>query len=152
MSFVSYSDVIEGLHERFLTIDGFPAYNEDGVLINLLAYEPAVVQHTPMIYSLLVGFERVKSGQLTEMRYRILHRLLIQWQDNEEAELELMPLVQRVPASVDLDPTLGGRVTLGSGAFVGRGESGFTTISTTKYRCLDFISTVSTKAPFQSGI
>ena len=151
MSYVSYADVVDGLHERFLTIAGFPAYNEEGVLINLLRYEPAVIHHTPTIYTLLDGFERNASGQLTAMHYRILHRLVIQWQDNEQAELALMPFVHRVPAAVDSDQTLGGRITMGL-ARISSGQSGFVIISNTKYRCLDFFSTVPTKAPFQSGI
>lgn len=151
MSYVSYQDVVEGLHERFLTIPDFPAYNGAGDLINLLKYEPGVIHHTPTIYTLLDGFERNASGQLTAMHYRILHRLVIQWQDNEQAELELMPFVHSVPAAVDVDQTLGGRITMGL-ARITSAQSGFIIISQTKYRCLDFFSTVPTKAPFQSGI
>lgn len=151
--FVTYAEVVDGLHDRLLTIPDFPAYNDHGVLINLLKYEPSEIQHTPTIYTLLDGFERDNgSAQMTGMHYRILHRLLIQWQDNEQAELELMPFVHSVPAAIDQDRLLGGIVNLGSGATIKSAQSGFIIFSDIKFRCLDFIVSVSTKAPVRSGI
>lgn len=149
--FVSYAEVVEGLHERFVTIDDFPKYNSAGALVNILAYEPKVIHSTPTLYTLLDSFERVRSGQLTVMKYRILHRLVLQWQDNEPSEAALMPFVHSIPASVDRDPTLGGRITMGL-AGISDAATGFVVISSTKYRCIDFFASASTKAPFQSGI
>ena len=151
MSVVTYAEVVAGLHERFLTIPDFPKYNARGTLINLLAYEPKSIQHTPTIFTLLDGFRRERSGQLTAIHYRILHRLVLQWQDNEASEAELMPWVHALPAAVDQDPTLGGRITMGL-AGISDASSGFVLISNTKYRCLDFFASATTKAPFQSGI
>ena len=62
-----------------------------------------------------------------------------------------LPVPDEWSAAVDDDQTLGGRITMGL-ARISSGQSGFVIISNTKYRCLDFFSTVPTKAPFQSGI
>jgi hypothetical protein len=151
VSYVSYSDVIAGLHERFLTIPGLAQYNDDGELVTILDYEPTAIHVAPLIYTLLDRFERKRDGQITTMRYRILNRLVIQWQDQERAEQQLKPFVHTIPASVDTDPTLGGRITMGL-AHISDAESGFAIIAGTKYRVLDCYATATTKAPFQSGI
>lgn len=151
MAFVSYSQVVDGLHARFATVAGLPQLDGDGNIINILKYEPSVIQTTPTLYTLLDGFARSEGGQITTMRYRILHRLVLPWQDNEQAELALMPFVHSIPASVDLSPTLGGLITLGL-ARITEAQSGFVIISDTKWRCLDFFSDVPTKAPVRSGI
>ena len=152
-AFVSYSDVVAGLHERLLTIPGFPMYNDNGDVVNLLNYEPSEIQYTPTIYTLLDKFTRINSAaQITGMTYRILHRLCIAWQDNEESELTLMSFVHAVPFAIEGDRLLNGRIALGAGATVSEGSSGFTIFSDTKYRVLDFFSLVETKAPVRSGI
>lgn len=144
MSFATYSQIVQALHTRFATVADLSSKP-------LLQYEPRSVQTTPTLYSLLHTFQRERSGQITAMRYRIMHRLILQWQDNEQSELQLMPFVNSIPHSVDADPTLGGLLAMGV-ARIGDGESGFIIISNTKYRCLDFYSDVLSKAPFQSGI
>jgi hypothetical protein len=144
MAFPSYSQVVDALHVRFATVAALSGKP-------MLKYEPRSVQTTPMLYSLLFTFQRERSGQITAMRYRIMHRLLLQWQDNEQSELELMPFVNSIPHSVDQDPTLAGLLVKGV-ARISDAESGFIPISNSKYRCLDFYSDVLTKADFQSGI
>lgn len=145
MSFVTYAQVVDGLHERFATVAGIDSQA-------LLKYEPEVVEQTPLLYTLLDGFARDNAGQVTMMRYRILNRLVLQWQGNNElSEQELMSFVHSIPAAVDADPTLGARITMGL-AKVSEGQSGFVIISSTKYRCLDFFVEATTKAPVRSGI
>ena len=151
MTYTSFEHVLDGLHERFVSVSGLPKYNEAGALVNILKYEPGAIQYTPTLYSLLDGFTRDRAGQLTIMTYRILHRLVLKWQDNAAAELALLPFVHSIPAAVDVDPTLGARITKGL-ARMSEGQTGFVIISNTKYRCLDFFSTVPTKGDFGSGI
>lgn len=151
MSFVSLSDVIDGLHERFATVPGFVQRNDDDEIVNLLSYEPRSIATTPTLYTLLDSYTRDCKGQVTTMRYRIMHRLVVQWQDNEQSERELMSWVHVFAAAVDADPTLAGRITLGL-AMIKEAQSGFVSISGTKYRCLDMFADVPTKAPRNSGI
>lgn len=151
MSYISYSDVITGLHERLETVPGLAQLNDDGDVCNMLRYEPETIVQTPLLYSLLDTFQRDQHGQMTSMIYRVLHRIVIQWQDQEQAELELIALVNAVPASIDVDPTLGGRVDKGL-ARISDGATGFVVISGTQYRCLDFYSSVTTKSSMRSGI
>jgi len=151
MAFISYSDVIDGLFEALQGISGFIQLNNEGAICNLLKYEPKVIQTTPTVYMLLDNFTREHKGQITTMRYRILMRLVLQWQENDQSEIELMPFVHSIPHQIDLDPTLGGRVNLGL-AQVSEAQSGFVLISQTKYRCLDFYVDAPTKSPVRSGI
>jgi hypothetical protein len=85
------------------------------------------------------------------MTYRILHRVIIQWQDHEQAEIELRALVNAIAASIDVDPSLGGRVDKGLARIDG-GATGFVVIGDTQYRCLDFYSHTVTKGAMRSGI
>lgn len=144
MSFIGYSDVIEGLHERYATVAALRGKP-------LLAYEPQSIQETPTLYSLLASFERSQAGQITAMRYRVMSRLILQWQDQEQAELALLPFVNSIPAAVDQDQTLGGRVNSGL-ARIADAETGFVIISQIKYRCIDFYADVLTKSAWKSGI
>jgi hypothetical protein len=143
--------VITELHRLFAGVPGLAKLDENGNPVNLLRYEPRVIQVTPTLYTLLDSFQRDTSGQVTAMRYRILHRVVLQWQDNAESEAALEPLIQAVPAAVDADPTLGGLLEKGV-ARIGDGSTGFVVISNTKYRCIDFFSDVLTKGPYRSGI
>jgi len=152
MSYPTIEDIIAYLHDTtFAGVPGLPALDEDGDPVNLLKYEPGSIQNSPTLYTLLDSFTRETKGQVTMMRYRLLHRLVVQWQDNAEAEATLWPFVHSVPAAFDADPLLGGLITMGL-ARVGDGQSGFVVISNTKYRCLDFFSDIPTKAPYRSGI
>lgn len=151
MSFVSVSDVIDGLHERFLTVDGFAKYNDAGALVNMVRYEPRAIAVFPFLYTLLDKFERSQAGQITTMRYRILHRVVLQWQDNDQSEQQMLAWVHPFCAAIDADPTLGGRVALGM-ATMAEASTGFASISGTKYRVIDFFSSTLTKAAVRSGI
>jgi hypothetical protein len=85
------------------------------------------------------------------MRLRLLHRLVVHWQDNEAAERALLWFVHRIPAAVDNDPTLGGLLKKGVSR-ISEGQSGFVVISNTKYRCLDFFTDTPTKGTYREGI
>lgn len=152
MSFPSLDDLITYLHGTlFRTVSGLVDYDDDGEPVNLLDYEPDVVHAPHLLYTLLADFKRDTAGQVTTMRYRLLHRLVIQWQDNQEAERVLRSFVHPIPAAFDADPLLGNLITKGL-ARISDGASGFVVISNTKFRCLDFFSDIPTKATYRSGI
>jgi hypothetical protein len=143
---MSYSTVLDGLHARLAVVNGIAL---------ILKYEPTSVQAFPTLYSLLDTVERSQQGQLTIMRYTVLHRLLFRWTDNAQAEVELIPYVNSVPAVIDADPTLGG--VLGTGTTSGYARvtsinAVFVVIGQTLYRALDVRSEVIEKAPVRSGI
>jgi len=129
---MSYSTVLAGLHERFATVTSIQA---------ILDYVPTSIQDTPTLYSLLDNVTISRSGQVKATKYRILHRLVVRWQDNEGAELEIIPYVDSIPAAVDADNHLGGRLTSGY-AVIDEIEAVWVEISNVTYRALDFYSTV----------
>ena len=137
----SYSQILDGLHVRLATVSGIKAF---------LKFEPTAIQTTPTLYSLLAGYERSASGQLTAMRYTTLHRLVLQWQDNKQSEAALIGFVNTIPAAIDADQTLAGLAGVALAKVV-RAESGFLRIGDTTYRVLDVYSETLDKSPYQSG-
>ncbi|HEU4328065.1 MAG TPA: hypothetical protein VFS21_33320 [Roseiflexaceae bacterium] len=138
----TYEDVRDGLHELFLTVPG---------IVACLNYEPLAIDQPPIIYSLLDSFERSQNGGVTAMRYRILHRLCLAWQDNEQAEAQLTTFVNAIPAVVDRNPQLAGRIPSGL-ARIAEAQAVWVKIGSTTYRALDCYSDVLTKAGYKSGI
>lgn len=83
------------------------------------------------------------------MRYSILSRLYLLWQENDTAEEALKPYVNSLPAAVDADQSLGGRASL---ARVEAGRRGFITVAGTLYLVLELTADVLEKGAYQSGI
>lgn len=133
-------DILTGLHERLQTLDG---------LSPILDYEPASVE-PPMIYSLLDEVGRPMTGALVARRYRFLHRLVVLWIDNREAEQQLLSYANQIAAAIDADPYLGGRITSGGARIVDQ-QAGFTRINNVLYRILDSYSEVVVKGRYQDG-
>jgi hypothetical protein len=131
----TYAQIIEGLHERFATVAG---------IAQILAYEPPSIDAFPTLYSLLDGVQYSNAGQVDPTRYSILHRLVFQWVEQKQAELELMPFVASIPAAVHADKYLGGRLNKGN-AIIERCQGTFVTIGGVLFRCLDFYSNVLSK-------
>ena len=132
----------QGLELRFKTIAG---------LTNIILGEPTAIESTPALYTALARFERSQHGQVTAMRYIFTHRLVIVWQDNPQAEMQLLTLLNAIPASVDLSPTLEGRIVEGL-AKVTAGDAGYLEISGTLYRICDFSSDCLEKNAVRSGL
>lgn len=132
----------QGLEERFKTIAG---------LTNIILGEPTAIHATPALYTALAGFTRSQHGQITAMHYIFTHRLIVQWQDNPQAEMQLLTLLNAIPASVDVSPTLGGRIVEGL-AKVTAGDTGYIPIGETLYRICDFTSDILEKGPVRSGL
>ncbi len=81
---------------------------------------------------------------MTAKRYRIINRLLVCWQDNEGAELEIMPYIDAIPAALAADPHLGGRISSGYAEMV-EIDAGWITVAEVEYRMVDFIASVLVK-------
>jgi hypothetical protein len=127
-----YADIIDGLHAVFDGVSGLDV---------VLDYAPTAVHDTPLLYSILDSVEITRGGQMTTRKFRILHRLLVPWQDNEQAEIQIMPFVDSIVDALDADPTLGGVITSGY-AQITDIEALWVTIGGVEYRALDFYSLV----------
>lgn len=148
---MSYVTVRDGLHERFATIPGLAQYGPDGQIVNILPYAPTSIHILPTLYTVLDRFERATAGQVTVMRYRLLHRYVVAWQDDAVAESQIDALINALGAAVDADPQLGGRIPSGLAQIV-EGQGLFYKLSGTVYQALDCYSAVVEKAPYRSGI
>lgn len=139
---MSATTVLAGLHERFKTVEGLKA---------ILSEEPATFDEAPLLYSMLDRVERSQAGQLTTMRYRFLHRLVVLWTDNAQAEQEILRFTNAIPAAVDADAQLAG--TLGNGlARLSEAQAGFMVNTQVTYRVLDWYSDVVEKGAYQGGL
>ncbi|HEU5013954.1 MAG TPA: hypothetical protein VFT66_15645 [Roseiflexaceae bacterium] len=145
---MSYADVIAGLHERFATVPGIKA---------ILAYEPPSIQVFPTLYSMPTSGTRNGAtggnpqGQVVSMDYETVHRLVFRWQDQKTAFSELWPFINSLPAAVDQDPRLGGRIANGYARML-RYETTFVTIGGVEYLCLEWYSSVPEKGVYKDGI
>lgn len=129
------SAILAGLHERFLTVDGIDA---------CLAYEPtALAPSQVVIYSLLERFEIEHNDNLTlsTVTYEFRHRLCLPWHDPEQADVQLRQYADLLPAAVEEDVRLDGRLKRGM-AVVATGEAGWAVIGQAEYRILDLVSRV----------
>lgn len=130
---MSYTDVVEGLHERFATVTA---------LKSILDYEPNSVQTWPLLYSILDGFERRVEGTITYTTWRTLHRLLIAYQKPAQVEEDLAPLVMSIIEAVESSPKLGGRLRPGDAQIVS-GDADFIEIGEGNwFRRIDLYSQV----------
>lgn len=100
-----------------------------------LRYEPQSVDTTPMAYLLFDSRDHnfVRQARTFESSYQMLLRVVIQWQENEQAELELMPWVDSVPEALESDLAL-----VREGVRVAGCTGGFVTINGVLFRVLDF--------------
>lgn len=96
---MSYEAVIEALHERFATVEGLQ--------VTLLG-EPGSAEDAPLLYTVVGRGTRQTPSTVTRITYRTEHWLLIGWEDPEEAERELIRLVNAIPASLNASPKPGG--------------------------------------------
>lgn len=129
--------VYQGLEERFRTVEG---------LKTIILGEPTGGHELPCLYTAYERFTRPlrnapPARNLTAMDHTFAHRLLIRWQDFEQAEMQLLTFVDAIPDAIDRDPKLGGRLTKGYAA-ISEGITGFVTISNIKYRVIDFTSAI----------
>ena len=124
---MSYSNILSGLKTRMLTLTG---------LKSVLLYEPASIDDTPMAYMYLDNAEIEQGGQVVTALYAITVRIIVRWQDNEEAEAQIAPYADSVVDAIRADPSLGSRA---NSARVTAIEGGFLdTASGVRFRVMDF--------------
>lgn len=132
--------IYAGLEERFKTIAGLKV---------IILGQPTTIQDAPALYTALSDAEWPLQNlgpahNINGTIYRFGHRLVIRWQSNPDAEQELLSLLDAIPASVQADPRLGGRITSGFAA-IQRGAAGFVDIAGTRYRIVDYTSDITQK-------
>ncbi len=129
---MSYTTVLAGLTERFKTVAG---------IVSVLDYVPTAIHDTPTLFSMPDGGEIHRSGQVKAREYKSSHYLCFRWQDWEQATTELVPYIDSVPAAVEADPHLGGRLKSGY-ATIDEWEITWVTIGGVDYIAIRFYSTV----------
>lgn len=136
---MTYRQVVDGLEARYATLSAIKVR---------LDYEPTSIQNSPLIYTVLDSFSRKYAGTVVEMRYRVRSRLVIRWQNPEEAEATLVSLVNAIPLAIDGNWRLSGAAR---GASVQTGDAGWVTIGQIHYRTLDFYIEVLEVGALESG-
>lgn len=130
---MSATTVWQGLEERFKTVAG---------LGSVELGEPTGDMALPCLYTVYGSFERPlrnspPAQNKTGMKHILGTRLVIQWVDFQAAERQLFTLVDLIPASIELDPHLGGRLNAGA-AYCAAGVSGHAVIGGVTYRVVDY--------------
>ena len=115
-------------------------------LRGLMLGEPTGDMDLPCLYIAYASFERPlrnspPARNLTGMRHIFAARLVIQWVDNSQAEMQLITLLDQIPAALDLDPHLSGLMHSGA-AYCDTGVTGFASIGGVLYRIVDYQITV----------
>lgn len=137
-----YDDAVTGVVERLQSVSALKA---------VLKYVPATIQAAPLAWVIYDSHKRRSSGPTTIVNYRLRVTVALSWQDTEQSEGELIPLINEVPAAIDQDPQLGGRVTEGV-ATQPDATGGWYTIGGVTYRTIDFYVEVPEAGAYQSGI
>lgn len=126
--------VWEGLRERFVDLMG-----EKRVILG----EPSAIHDPPVLITVFDRTERKAEGRepsnstVTIIKYFFAHRIAVQWVDNPVAEAAIIVYANSVPAAINADPSLGGRV---DNTRISDGVTDWATYGGTKYRVLDFTS------------
>ena len=129
--------VWQGLAEAFRTIDG---------LTTILLGEPTSIQETPLLYAGYASADQIMRSQaparnLDGITHLFAVRLVFDYQDNPQAEMQLLTLADSVPSAINADSRLGGRLA-GGVAKSTSAISGFAMIAKKLYRVLEFEVTV----------
>lgn len=98
-----YTDVVAGLLGALRTLPTLKKVQNGA---------PSSAQNMPLAYIEFDTLERSTAGQLTSNKYRVLVTVVVPFQDNILAEDQIAPFVNSVPAAIDADATLDGRVHL----------------------------------------
>ena len=128
----------QGIEERMRTVEG---------LRTILLGEPSSVHEMPALYGAYEAFEHPlknvppSRSTLSGMTHTYTLRLVIQWVDNAQAEMQLITLLDAIPLAIDADPKIGGRLASGM-AFCPRGQAGFAKIGDVFHRIVDYTITV----------
>jgi hypothetical protein len=139
-----YADVVAGIVAALEPL-GFE---------NVLDYEPAAIEVAPMAYVVLATFARDKVGGVVTMRYTVTVRVAVPWTDNEQAERDLIPLVNAVPNALEVDMTLGANAAAGDRRVsqVIAGAAQYRQFANKFYRTMDVTVSVLEKGAEGSGL
>lgn len=134
--------VWQGLEERFRTIEGLEA---------IVLGEPTAIPSTPLLYAGYASADQIMRSQaparnLDAITHTFAVRLVFDYQDNPQAEMQLLTLADSVPSAINDDPRLGNRL-YGGIASSTQALSGFARIADKVYRVLDFTVQVIEKRP-----
>ena len=128
---MSYANIISGLKTRLDTLTG---------LVCVLTAPPTAIQETPMMYMLLDSGDLSHQSQVVTTIHNVTLRLVVAWQENEEAEKLVRPYVDSVVDAIRGDPYLGGNA---QNAWISHYEGGWVTFPPgAEYRVVDFTATV----------
>lgn len=106
---MSWEAALPGIVERLSSIAGLTVH----------VGAPTTVHAFPLVYFYYSRGSIVRSPQVDATRYVVVIQVVVRWQDNTEAERELAPFVNSIPAAFDARTrdanghtytTLGGRV------------------------------------------
>ena len=128
----TYAQILAGLTTALQTGTGLDTNR-------VLDFEPTAADDQPLIYSLFVRYEKTSQGQLDKHLFRVLHRVVVTWQDNEGAERLLVPFLESIPAAINSNPRLGGLLVNGY-ADISEADGVFVMIGGVLCRGYDFIS------------
>lgn len=123
---MSYSNIVTGIQTRLASVTSLKAN---------LKYVPAAVDDTPMTYIFLDSAEVVHNAGTMTLLYRVTVRLVVRWQDNEQAEAEVIPYVDSIVDAIRADPTLASKA---KNAEVREIEGAWVTIAGVEHRAIDF--------------
>jgi hypothetical protein len=137
-----YSDVVRGIVNSLGPLG----------LDNVLDYEPASIATAPMAYLFLRSWTRSQQGGVVTMRYEVVVRLVLLWSQNDTAEQQLQPLVNALPAAVEVDMTLGAGQDDRRISQVTMGVAEYRDIGGTFYRTMDVTVSVLEKGAANSGL
>jgi hypothetical protein len=130
----SYAQIIEGIHNRLATIypDGLQGYQNG---------EPSAIQVTPFAYTVFGRLEGAHKAGGRIRDYIIPLRVVVKWQDNVNAELELMQFLPGGDYSIIalITDEYPGEVVAGCLTETYEAEGGFLpNVGGTAYRIADF--------------
>lgn len=90
----------------------------------VLLYPPKAIPDDRTVYLVREGFDDASAGQVRGVRWQFTARLVVLWQDAEQAEETLDNLTDGLLAALYADRRLGGLLTSGLAAVTG-GEDGW---------------------------
>jgi len=125
--------VYQGLESVFRGIVG---------LRSVILGEPTGNMELPGLYTAYQEFTRPlrnnpPARNLTAMDHTFACRLVIQWVDNANAEMQLLTLLDAIPDAIDANPNLSGKLPHGT-CYINAGITGFATIGGVLYRIVDY--------------
>jgi hypothetical protein len=135
---MSAASVWVGLTERFQTIEGLPG----GVHLG----EPTAITETPLLYAAYQSATQIfrsnaPARNLDGLTHVFAVRLVFDYVDNPQAEMQLLTLADSVPSAIAEDPRLGARLTKGIATSTAA-LTGFAVIAKKVYRVMEFTVTV----------